>query len=81
MPVSHTADRQIQWNSLPDDLQLTLADQALQRAAAAIAGQAECLASEMEGGALTDRGGPDALRLLASVLRAANRSVQDTPRH
>jgi len=58
------------WDSLADHTQLTLARQALDRAAAAIAAQAECLASEMEDGTLADRGGPEALRLLAAVVRA-----------
>ena len=58
------------WNSLSETMQLTLARQALRRAADTIAGQAEILAGEMESGALADRGGPDALRLLAAVVRA-----------
>lgn len=57
------------WNQIPDDLQLMLTRAALRRAASSIALQAEALASEMEGGALLDRGGPDALRLLAAVVR------------
>ena len=58
------------WNALSDDLQLALSREALRRAADIIAGQAEALAGEMEGGYLCDRGGPDALRLLAGVVRA-----------
>jgi len=57
------------WNEMSDDLQLTLAREALLRAAETIADQAELLAGEMEAGGLTDRGGPDALRLLARVVR------------
>ena len=57
------------WNALSDNLQLVLAREALQRAAEIIAGQAETLAREMEMGGLQDRGGPDALRLLAAVVR------------
>jgi len=57
------------WNLLSDDLQLTLSREALVHAAATIASQAEILASEMECGGLADRGGPDALRLLARVVR------------
>lgn len=57
------------WNLLSDDLQLALANEAMRRAAEAIAGQAELLAEEMEVGGLLDRGGPDALRLLANVVR------------
>lgn len=57
------------WNVLSDDLQLILTREALRRAAEIIAAQAEALAGEMEGGFLCDRGGPDALRLLAGVVR------------
>ncbi len=57
------------WNVLSDDLQLVLSREALRRAAEIIASQAEALAGEMEGGYLCDRGGPDALRLLAGVVR------------
>jgi hypothetical protein len=59
------------WNLLTDDLQMALSREAMRRAADAIAGQAELLAGEMEAGALRDRGGPDALRLLAVVVRRA----------
>ncbi|MBV9653478.1 MAG: hypothetical protein JOZ42_02830 [Acetobacteraceae bacterium] len=59
------------WNHLSNALQLTVTRAALQHAAHCIASQAEALASEMEDGALTDRGGPDALRLLAAVVRLA----------
>ena len=65
-------DCRVHWDSLPDDLQLELAAQALLRAAETIAGQAECLAAEIEDGALADGGGADALRLLAAVIRATN---------
>lgn len=57
------------WNLLSDDLQLALSREALRRAADTIAEQAEVLAAEMEMGGLIDRGGPDALRLLANVVR------------
>jgi hypothetical protein len=57
------------WNLLSDDLQLVLSREALQRAALTIADQAEVLAVEMEAGSLSDRGGPEALRLLAAVVR------------
>ncbi len=73
--------RRIRWTTLSDDLQLALAEQALQRAAETIAGQAESLATEMEVGSLTDQGGPDALRLLAAVIRATNAQSMDTRRH
>ena len=57
------------WNILSDDLQLTLSREALYKAAETIAGQAEVLAREMESGDLVDQGGPDALRLLARMVR------------
>lgn len=60
------------WMAMPDELQLVLAREALRRAAETLAEHAELLAIEMEDGALSDRGGPDALRLFASVVRATN---------
>jgi hypothetical protein len=57
------------WDSLPESLQLSLAGAALRHAAARIATQADTLATEMEAGGLQDRGGPDALRLLAAIVR------------
>jgi len=57
------------WNILSDDLQLVLSREALRRAAEIIAGQAETLAGEMETGYVRDLGGPDALRLLAGLVR------------
>ena len=80
MPAA-AAKRRIEWNALADDLQLALAEQALSRAAETIAGQAESLAAEMEAGALADGGGPDALRLLAAVIRATSGQPMDTRRH
>ena len=63
------------WDRLPDSLQLHLADAAMRRAASSIAGQAESLAGEIEDGALPDRGGAEALRLLAALLRLAARDT------
>lgn len=57
------------WDTLSEDLQLMLSREALRQAAETIAEQAESLAEEMEIGALSDCGGPDALRLLAAVVR------------
>jgi hypothetical protein len=57
------------WNQMPEDLQIGLAREALSRAVAMIAEQAEALADEIERGSLTDRGGPNALRLFAAVVR------------
>lgn len=50
-----------------DTNDMTLAT--LQQAAETIAGQAEILAGEMESGTIADCGGPEALRLLAAVVR------------
>ena len=57
------------WSVLPEDQQLVLSREALRRAAETIADQAEILAFEMEAGSIADRGGPDALRLLAAFVR------------
>ncbi len=61
------------WNLLSERLQLVLSREALRRAAETIAGQADVLADEIEAGALADRGGPDALRLLAAIVRMNGR--------
>lgn len=57
------------WDLLSEPLQLALAREAMRLAATTIAEQAEVLAEEMEAGALNDYGGPNALRLLAAVVR------------
>jgi hypothetical protein len=57
------------WNQLSPQAQLALSRVALQRAAAAIALQAEVLADQMECGGLADHGGAEALRLFAAVVR------------
>ncbi len=57
------------WYCLSDETQLLLSHQALQRAIASFAHQAEILATQIEAGLLDDRGGPDALRLLAAITR------------
>lgn len=57
------------WNGLSDQQQLALSREALRRAAETLAEHAEVLAREMEAGTLLDRGGPDALRLFAAVVR------------
>jgi hypothetical protein len=61
------------WNQLPDDLQIALSQEALHRAAVIAAAQAEVLAGEIENGSLADRGGAEALRLFAAMLRASDR--------
>lgn len=58
------------WNTLSEPLQLYLAQQAFRQAAETIAGQAEVLAQEFEAGTLADRGGAEALRLMAAIVRA-----------
>ncbi len=64
--------RRADWNTLSEDTQLSLSREALRRAAETLAEHAELLAEEMELGALLDRGGPDALRLFAAVVRATS---------
>jgi hypothetical protein len=59
------------WNLLSEDLQLMVSREALRRAVGVIAGQADELAWEMETGGLRDHGGPEALRLLAAVVRGS----------
>ncbi len=61
------------WNFLSEELQLAISQEALLRAADTIAGQAEILAGEMECGGIADRGGAEALRLLAAVVRGTGR--------
>ncbi len=63
-----------EWNSLPESLQLHLAQQAFRQAAETIAGQAEVLAGEFDAGTLADRGGAEALRLMAAIVRALGTS-------
>jgi Mor family transcriptional regulator len=63
------------WTALTDDQQLALSREALRRASETLADHAEVLAAEMDQGTLCDRGGPDALRLFAAVIRATNRDA------
>ena len=60
------------WNELPEDLQIALSREALHRAVSIIVAQAELLAHEIEYGGLRDRGGPEALRLFAAVVRVSD---------
>jgi hypothetical protein len=62
------------WTELSDDVQLTLARESMRRAAETIAGQAEALAEEFEEGGLEDRGGSEALRLFAALVREVSGS-------
>lgn len=59
-----------EWNTLPETLQLHVAQQAFRQAVDTIASQADVLAGEFEAGTLSDRGGADALKLLATIVRA-----------
>ena len=67
--MSKTAAKRTPWQTLPDDLQALLAQQALRRAALIIADQAELFAMQFQAGALQDRGANDGLRLFAALLR------------
>lgn len=66
------SSRATTWNDFSEQQQLAFSQEALRRAADILAGHAELLAREMQGGALLDQGGPDALRLFASVVRATS---------
>src|SRR5579875_1814946 len=61
-----------EWNSLSEPLQLQLAAAALREASENLASYAEALASEMESGFMSDRGGHEALRLFANIVRAVH---------
>ena len=65
------------WDDLPEDHQLWLAEYALRYASAILAQQAETLAVEIDRGEVEDRGGADALRLLARLVRLANLRNQE----
>ena len=60
------------WQDMPRDWQLQLAQGARRHACAILAQQAESLAGEMERGEVEYHGGPEALRLLAHLVRLAN---------
>ena len=62
----------IDWHSISEPLQLQLAQEALRQASSSIAAYAEALAEEMEAGAMTDRGGNEALRLFANLVRSVH---------
>ncbi len=57
------------WDQLTDESQLVLSREALRHASAIIAEQAGLLAEEFDSGRLEDRGGADALRLLAAIVQ------------
>ena len=58
-----------EWHSITDELQLVLANQAMRRAAAIIADQADLLAVQFATLILQDRGAAEALKLFATLLR------------
>lgn len=60
------------WQTLPESTQLVLSREAMRRAAETLAEHALLLAEEIDRGTLTDRGGAEALRLFAAVVRATN---------
>jgi len=64
------------WSLLSDDAQVELAREAMRRAAETIARHAELLADEIDSGAIADRGGPEALRLLARMVRLSGRDSE-----
>ncbi|MFC0409495.1 hypothetical protein [Roseomonas elaeocarpi] len=68
----HASDGGADWWGLSDESQLALSREALRRASETLAAHAELLAEEMEIGTLCDRGGPDALRLFAAVVRSTS---------
>jgi hypothetical protein len=69
------------WHAFTDEMQIVLAQEAMIRAAATLADQAELLGLEMEAGTLRDRGGPDALRLFAAIVRATNADIMGPVGH
>lgn len=69
------------WQLLPESTQIVLSREALRRAAETLAEHALLLAEEIERGTLTDRGGADALRLFAAVVRATNDDAFGTVGH
>ena len=60
------------WHSISEPLQLQLAQEAMRQASANLAAYAEALAEEMEGGFMSDRGGNEALRLFANLVRSVH---------
>jgi hypothetical protein len=61
-----------EWNLLPEPQQLQLATEALRQASSRLANYADALAEEMDAGAMPDRGGEEALRLFANLIRAVH---------
>lgn len=70
-----------EWDALSENAQLALSRAALSHAVEVVAAQADCLAAEIEFGTLKDRGGSEALRLLAAVVRVTGRSTGTSAGH
>ncbi len=60
------------WESLSEQLQLRLAQAAMREASKNLAAYAEALATEIEFGFMADRGGFEALRLFANLVRTVH---------
>ena len=60
------------WWGLSDEILLASSREALLPVSETLAAHAEGLAEEVESGTLLDRGGPDALRLFAGVVRSTS---------
>lgn len=69
------------WHSISEPLQLQLAEEALRQASKNLARYAEALAEEMEAGFMSDRGGNEALRLFASLVRSVHSQEPMTAGH
>ena len=69
------------WEVLSEPLQLQLAKAALREASKNLAAYAEGLAAEMEAGFMADRGGHEALRLFANIVREVHASEPEAVGH
>lgn len=69
------------WDHIAEPLQLQLAQAALREALKNLAAYAEALASEIEAGFMSDRGGQEALRLFANIVRSAHAAEPDSVGH
>lgn len=69
------------WDSLPEPLQLQLTQAALREASKNLAAYADALASEIEAGFMADRGGYEALRLFANLVRAVHAAEPEPAGH
>lgn len=70
-----------EWDLISTETRLRLTREALRHATETIAVEATLLAAEMESGKLADRGGPNALRLLAAMLQAATTEEGEAAGH